>query len=161
MFQEYALEPELVATWGKRENYRVFAREFGIGSPRLVAQYPKRWAKRVWVSAQACEGKDRTRLEIILRQIGDISVRRQGAVFDDSNGSSWLENASIENARRPFYAILATANPTGNAQVLVGDNIDEQTPLGLALEESLFLAKLRRWPLPLESFCVMPKKLYW
>jgi hypothetical protein len=129
MFQEYALEPELVATWGKRENYRVFAREFGIGNARLVAQYPKRWAKRVWDSAHGCEGKDRTRLEILLRQIDGISVRRQGSVFDDSNGSSWMQNAAIENARLAFHAILATANPAGNAQVLVGDNVDEQTPL--------------------------------
>jgi hypothetical protein len=40
-----------------------------------------------------------------------------------------MQNAAIENARLAFHAILATANPAGNAQVLIGDNVDEQTPL--------------------------------
>lgn len=129
MFREYALEPELVATWGSRENYRVFAREFGIGIPRLVAQYPKRWARRVWESAQACEGKDRTRLETLLRQIEAVSVRRQGSVVDNSNGSSWMDNAEVENARLPFHAIVATANPGRSPHVLIGNDVNGDTPL--------------------------------
>jgi hypothetical protein len=41
-----------------------------------MAQYPKRWARRVWESAQACEGKDRMRLEALLRQVEASSKLR-------------------------------------------------------------------------------------
>ncbi len=47
MVYEYALEPELVATWGNRQDFRYFVEKFGLGQPRIVSRYPKPWKRLV------------------------------------------------------------------------------------------------------------------
>ena len=41
MIHEYALEPELVATWTDRNTCRYFKESFGLGQGRLVSQVSK------------------------------------------------------------------------------------------------------------------------
>ena len=53
MICEYALEPELVATWHDSERFRYFSEQFGFdydgrATGRVVAQYPGKWKKRIW-----------------------------------------------------------------------------------------------------------------
>lgn len=56
MLYEYAIEPELVATWSDRKVGRYFADKFGLGSPRIVSRYPKRWKKLVWSAWEQLHG---------------------------------------------------------------------------------------------------------
>ena len=46
MIHEYALEPELVASWHSLYKFHLFSGKFGFGAGRVVSRYPKKWTKR-------------------------------------------------------------------------------------------------------------------
>ena len=126
MIQEYALEPELVASWHDRLLGRIFIDQFGFGTGRVVSRYPKKWRKLVWQAYQATFGATagdmgRKRIEELLAQLTTPEIRRPGCIWIDAHG--WLENAEEENARRPFHAVLARDNPRGRAEVMLADDV--------------------------------------
>ena len=133
MICEYALEPELVATWHTESPFKEFIKCFGFGpdghaTGRVVAQYPGKWKKRVWKtfssSGQPSESfVNQKRIEILLQQLEKTHVSRPGSKWKWNDQYSWLENAEKENVHRPFHAILALNNPRDNAQVMCGENI--------------------------------------
>ena len=130
MLFEYAVEPELVATWVEPRTGRYFIERFGIGSPRLISRFPKRWKRRVWDAWQAVEkrnGRDvdrqRRRMETLIQHLSSAMVERRRAVWDAER--SWMENALDQEV--PFHAVLARHNPTGDPRVLVADELDEST----------------------------------
>ena len=128
MLFEYAVEPALVATWADRRTGRYFRDKFGIGSPRLISRFPKRWKKRVWDAWKASERENggevaRRRMEELIQQLSEVMVERRCAVWDAER--SWMENALGQKV--PFHAILARHNPTGDPKVLVADELDEST----------------------------------
>jgi len=122
MIYEYALEPEMVATWGTLHNSRFFIREFGMGQGRIVSRYPKKWAKKVWEAF--VEGSDnhndRRRMVELLVRLQETMIVREGCCWDDSNGN-WLKNALLEHTRYPFKAILAKNNPENRPEILAED----------------------------------------
>jgi hypothetical protein len=123
MIYEYALEPELVATWHSREDFRFFVDKFGLGRGRIVSRYPRHWAKLVWESCTPRAGDmARKRLEELLMRFTERMIRRAGTHYDGS--ISWLLNAETEHSRQPFHAILARANPRLREHVLIPDDID-------------------------------------
>lgn len=131
MIHEYALEPELVASWHDRMFFRFFIEQFGFGTGRVVSRYPKRWRRLVWNAFQAAFGAaageiERKRVEEMLARLTAPEVRRPGYVWDEARG--WLENAERENDRRPFHAIVARDNPRGHANILRADDILAGTP---------------------------------
>ena len=117
MIYEYALEPEMVATWGELYNCRFFIREFGLGQGRLVSRYPKTWAKKVWEAFGSGREIDRKRLEELLVRLKETMVKRKECCWDDEK-ESWFENALQEHERYPFFAIMARNNPEGRAEIL-------------------------------------------
>ena len=133
MICEYALEPELVATWHQRELFRHFIERFGFrdedgsATGRVVARYPSNWKKRVWATFDAESEQSaeyfakRRRVEILLEKLWRIQTPRSDSVWEDQ--CTWLENAEEENSRRPFHAILALDNPRDNSQVVRGDDL--------------------------------------
>lgn len=129
MIYEYAIEPELVVAWGKdRADYRYFSLQFGLGTPRMMAEFPKfkNWRKQF---AQAAASADQTnelpRITALFNLLQESLVRRNGIY----NGTlSWLENTESENARREFQAILAMSNPRNHAKVLTASKV-ETSPL--------------------------------
>jgi hypothetical protein len=127
VIHEYALEPELVATWTDRLQARYFTESFGLGQPRLVSRYPKRWRQLVWDafhrSAPHSTDMQRKRMEELIAHLDAKTVRRDGALFDSHQ--PWLENAEREHDRKPFQAILARTNPRGRGEVLVGEDLEE------------------------------------
>ena len=120
MIYEYALEPELVVAWGKdRGDYRYFYEQFGIGTPRMMAEFPKlkNWRKQFkQAAADADETNELPRITALFELIKERIVRRDGFEYDGI--LSWLENAESENARQEFQAILARNNPRHHAKVL-------------------------------------------
>jgi len=116
MIFEYALEPEMVSTWGDLLNYRYYIREFGSEQGRLVSRYPKKWVKKVWESFVGCSVMERKRLEELLAQMKYTMVKRRDYVWNDAE--TWLTNVSVEHARHPFRAVLVRSNPTNQPEIL-------------------------------------------
>jgi len=122
---EYALEPELVATWSDLRDCRYFRENFGIGQGRLVSRFPKNWRKRVYEAIR--ERDDVTemgsaRLQALVDQLCEDMVKRSLGHFDHTRGG-WLGNALREHEQRPFHAILARSNPAGHEDVVSGDDL--------------------------------------
>ena len=131
MLREYAIDPAVAATWGDRRTGRYFIGSFGIGTSRILSNYPrKRWKKIVWHAWETDSGRrdgDRKRLEVLIAQLSRDSARRPNAVWNPD--SSWLQNAMAEHERAPFHAVLARRNPERHASVLVADDVDHDTEL--------------------------------
>ena len=133
MLHEYAVEPELVATWSDRKTGRYFVDKFGIGSPRIISMYPRGWKRRVWRAWQERpenrEGTPivRQRMVELIANLSNAMTRRSDAYWDQE--LAWLENVSQEHQRIPFHAILARCNTAGHPSILVADEVDETVPL--------------------------------
>ena len=131
MVHEFALDPELVASWGDRLHGRIFIDKFGFGTGRVVSRYPKSWQRRVWeafenASAAPASEIERTRVEVLLKSLTEPMVHRRACVWD--NTCSWLENAEREHERRPFHAILSSDNPRDHLNIVREDDILDGTP---------------------------------
>ena len=131
MLYEYALEPELVATWGDRSAGRYFADKFGLGSPRIVSRCPKQWKKLVWSAWERLQTGDKeidhARMTELIEQLSEAMVGRTNTVVNPDH--TWLNKATEEHQRVPFHAILARRNPAGHAGILTADDLDERTSL--------------------------------
>ncbi len=110
MIHEYALEPELVSTWGTLSNYRLYYSAFGLGQGRVVSRYPENWAEIVKNLSLNRKDLERTRLVELLRQIKEKMVERKNYCWDDAK-QNWLENVLKEHSRHQFFAIMARKNP--------------------------------------------------
>ncbi len=138
MIHEYALEPELVATWGNRHDYRYFVEKFGLGQPRIVSRYPRSWKRLVWQAFQSSDDLERTRMVELLQRLSERMVHRRGYQWDP--GRAWSENARAEHERVPFQAILARENPEGHPRVLIAADLNDGTPLW-AVPQGLTVAR--------------------
>ncbi|WP_141326330.1 hypothetical protein [Myxococcus sp. AB025B] len=125
MIHAFALEPEVVATWGRREEFRFIHDKFGLGTPRVLLELPafNKWKKAVYNAAKALDlsQEDMKRIEELFRLFGEHKHRRADAVYDGM--LTWLENAEREWARRPFAGIVASQNPRNHEGVLVPDQL--------------------------------------
>jgi len=98
MVFEFAIEPGLVATWGELSNYRYFYEKFGIGQPRMMAEYPKlqNWRRRV---LQAATGKGDMELQRVTAMVTMLSESMISRTTDCYDGNTeWLENAEQEDS---------------------------------------------------------------
>lgn len=126
MIYEYALEPELVATWTDRSDCRYFKESFGLGQGRVVSRYPKRWKSLVWNAFNSTDDFARKRLEELLASLSEQMVQRSDARWDGES-TSWRNNAESEHERLAFHAILARTNPKNHARVLTENDLDEDS----------------------------------
>lgn len=131
MIYEYAIEPAVVVEWAKkRKSCRIIIDNFGLGKPRLMADFPKlkNWRKQFRHAAGSINDMAKCRLEELFMHLTEKRVQRNSYDYDGNN--SWLENTEKENKRRPFRAILVVENPTRNDHVLqnnlLGDWPDEK-----------------------------------
>lgn len=141
MIYAYALEPALVASWGRREWFRFVYDKFGVGTPRVMLELQSfsKWKRAVYDEATAIQlsEEDLKRIEELFRLFSENKCRRMDAVY---NGLiSWLANAEHEFDRKPFAAILATTNPRAHAGVITGDGLDHADkrwapPFGVTIE---------------------------
>jgi hypothetical protein len=134
MIYEFALEPELVASWVDRAAYRFFDGKFGVGQRRIASAFPAhdRWRACVlrafddaFASAQpAARQAARQRLGALLVHICRDMAERQGTMPD-----SWREAVAREHVARPYRAILETATPRPTPPALSAEDIDESSPM--------------------------------
>lgn len=129
MIHAFALEPEVVASWGRRDAYRFIYDKFGLGTPRVLLELPafKKWKREVYDSANALglSAEDMKRIEELFRLLGEYKCRRTDSMYDGL--LDWLTNAEREYDRKPFGAILAARNPRAHPAVLV-DGFDLSDP---------------------------------
>ena len=125
MLHEYAVEPELAATWGDRKSGRYFRGKFGLGTPRIMSRYPPNWEQLVWAARK--DDSQRKRMEELIQRLSEVMVTRQGPDWNPDR--TWLENTLNEHRRIPFHAILVRGNPDPHPNVLVADDLDEHTSL--------------------------------
>lgn len=130
MIHAFALEPELVARWGRREEFRFIHDKFGLGTPRVLLELPvfSKWKKAVHDAAiqLGLSQEDMKRIEELFRLFGEHKCRRTDSVYDGL--IAWLVNAEREYERRPFAGIVAAGNPRGHAGVLVADQLGASSP---------------------------------
>jgi hypothetical protein len=122
MIHAFALEPELVATWGNRSDYRYFIDKFGLGTPRVVLEYPRthKWKNRV---LRAAESVGDMELQRVTALVGILSERMARFTPDQSldGNLSWLENVERER----ISPIIARNNPRNNSNIIVGSAFGE------------------------------------
>ena len=84
MVYEFAIEPDLVATWGTLPKYRYFMDNFGLGTPRIMSEFPKlkNWRRRVLQAASGREGLEMQRITAMVNYLGEILVKRDEAAYD-------------------------------------------------------------------------------
>lgn len=119
MIGEFALEPELVATWHDRKEYLFFEEKFGLRTGRIISAYPRKWRNLVWrafkAGPHANNENAEIRLNALLTELTQTIVKRRNT-FEEI--SIWLERAEAEHAQRPFHAVVARENPRSNKQVI-------------------------------------------
>ncbi len=123
MIHEFAVEPEVMATW---EHFRLLWKDFGVGEGRFLAEYPNDWRKRVYELADKCCGP--VHANSIKSRLQDQDSRRAklvGVCGRDFNGGEWLSNAiRHQGNERRFRAIVARSNPLVRPDVLPAAEFD-------------------------------------
>ncbi len=143
MIREFALEPELVASWTDRRTCRYYLEQFGLGTGRIVSRFPKKWQRRVLqafddsFNLQELSAEERGRLqvrqkriEVLLVRLTEVMVQRRGHTWNPDE--PWLTNALAEHARVAFDAILARAPGAGVGEVLSEADCDNDHARWLA-----------------------------
>ena len=130
MIHAYALEPAVVASWGRREWFRFVHDKFGLGTPRVMLELRSfsKWKRAVYEAATDAHlsQEDIKRVEELFRLFAENKCRRVKAVYDGLR--TWLENAEREYERKPFAAILANSNPRSHGAVITRDALDSPDP---------------------------------
>ena len=125
MIHAFAVEPEVAARWGRRDEFRFIHDKFGLGTPRVLLELPEftDWKNAVYSAASELEltPQDWKRLEEVFRIFSEHRCRRASATYVSE--LSWLENAEHEHARRDFRAIVAGENPRGNSAVILREDL--------------------------------------
>ncbi len=122
MIYEYALEPALLNNW---EDFRYFTEKFGFFQGRFISRYPRRWKKMV-IASLSETGPKRTKMVERIRKLDDRMLTRPHEWKPEKD---WLTNAEAEHGRRLFRAILAKDNPRRHDDVLLGGDVEDDTPL--------------------------------
>lgn len=129
MIYEYAIEPEVVLSWGEKNNARIFRSSFGLGQPRLMSAFPSRgtWKKLFGKALESNRAKmddlDIMRATEKASQLIENSVVRQNVRYQ-YDGKTWLTNAVIENLRHPFQAVVASSNPSSSECVILAKDLE-------------------------------------
>ena len=111
MIHAFALEPELVATWGKREEFRFIHDKFGFGTPRVLLELPafKKWKKAVYDAATELEvsQEDMKRVEELFRLFGEHRYRRADAAPGETEtDGAWHERTPPDAWLYPAFCRL-------------------------------------------------------
>jgi hypothetical protein len=125
MIKEFAIDPEVMADWN---NFRLLFPDFGVAKGRLIARYPREWAKDVQslISRREAESligpiKAKSMVEqIFSHKHKFIPARRE---YDSKK--DWLRNAESAS---PFHAIIANKNPRKSAEVIDVEQLDKEAP---------------------------------
>lgn len=144
MYFEYALEPDLVAAFCDRERGKLLLQCFGLKHQRIVSRFPDHWGTLVSEafmhlipSPSFIQKKNLEELKLLLLK---RHIKRKTA-YDPQ--SAWITNACREHTIKPFFAIVAAANPESHPAVMT---ITAHDALDDVLVEHDNHVKVRRIP---------------
>jgi hypothetical protein len=122
MIHAFALEPELVATWGNKSDYRYFFDKFGLGTPRVALGYPRvhKWKRRVLRAAESVGDMELQRVTALVSILAERMAKFAPAQLLDGN-ITWLEYAEQER----ISLIIARTNPRNNPNVIIGSTLGD------------------------------------
>lgn len=123
MFAEFAVQPELFATW---PGYCSLIGKFGIQNGRLISRFPKSWKRMVIEAAQKVAGD--VELARIIESLQHVDAMMVAKGRPWNNQLDWINNAIAEHNRQPFHAILAIEDSPGNGFVLNAEAMDPANP---------------------------------
>lgn len=125
MIQEYALDPELLAS-EFHKNTRFFKEAFGPNSIRFLSCFPKRWRNDLLGAFKRSALKDDVLAKKAVTAFADKllekAIMRNHAPLAPG---TWLDKAEHEHGKNEFYAILADSNPNGSRAVIPWSQVPE------------------------------------
>lgn len=125
MIQEYALDPELLAT-EFHNDIRFFKEAFGTTSIRFISCFPKRWRNEVKKEFKRSHLKDDVRAEKAVLSFADRLLERS---IKRNHGplaaGSWLSKAEQEHNDSPFHAIVSRNNENGDEAIVTWDEVPD------------------------------------
>jgi hypothetical protein len=128
---DFALEPELVATWHDRRVAYPILCQMGLGQRRVPCSFPFAAWNNLVMSAfrsiapeagTAAFQQARKNIEVLLRHLHETSTRRNGKLND---GETWLDAALREHGEFPFGGILVRTFDARHDDVVAADRISE------------------------------------
>jgi hypothetical protein len=132
MIYDYAVEPELAATWHDRVKAYAVLGHMGHGKPRVVCIFPsKAWEKMVFDALSllvpddgvtAAHQNAKTRLLALIRHIRESASLRNGNV---SSTQTWIDAAVLEHHQYPFGGILVRSIPYNFTHFVGADQLGE------------------------------------
>ena len=127
MIREFAIEPEVMATW---QLFRELWLGLGVSRGRLVAEYPPDWRDRVCRLAYEVSSTKAASIAARLKPPPGQGIApcwiRTNRPFD--RGKDWLSNAEKHQPPAEFHAIIARKNPRGLRRVLVAGEFNQDQP---------------------------------
>ncbi len=123
MLKEYALDPSCLGDWSA---FRYLIENFGVPQGRLIAEFPGKWLKMVYVSCGSFSFQQKQKLQLELARIKKQGLSRTSRTYDGN--LNWLKNALVQHNTHPFHAIISVDGDAEN-QVLDASAITETDPL--------------------------------
>jgi len=123
MIKEFAVEPEVMATW---QHFREIFDDLGVCHGRLVAIYPSDWIDRV--RKRALDLSPPVRAAAITERMRQTPNRFIRTVLAFDKGKDWLTNAENHATPGEFDAVVARKNPRGKSRVLVAGEFSRGQP---------------------------------
>lgn len=103
IFQEFAVEPELLSSY---EKFRMYWGLFGWEKGRLICEYPSKWRKLVLESLNCPPVKRKTIVEKLRSK--DKFINRKGTSY--SGDRKWAENVLKLGESKPFNWVLLSGS---------------------------------------------------
>lgn len=130
MIYEYAVDPELVAQWAKRQAVGLAA-QFGLDQRRVISDLPTNWLGEVHSAllnqfedgAGDPEYEQASRYLDALLQLMTANMVSRGLIFRDDQ--PWLAQALAVHQDEPFYAILARESVVRQPEVITERVVDQ------------------------------------
>jgi hypothetical protein len=131
MIKEFAIQPEVLATWA---HFRELRADFEVGCGRLICKYPKSWTREVIALVDRNIAPEKKFGEIRATAIKNYVTTQKhrflparGRTFEPPPKKTWQQNAEDCTLPEPFDGIIALENPRQKAAVLVAGEFDRAT----------------------------------
>lgn len=124
ILHEFAVDPSL---FGTLRDFNAWSDRFGICRGRLIAKYPENWKTVAHKCMREYRPVAQKSLAEKIRRL-DERTKMLDLGRKPYEEGPWIENVRKQHQYQPFHAIIADKNPTELPDVLVGDDIDDQTP---------------------------------
>jgi hypothetical protein len=127
MYQEYAIDPTTICR--SFDRFKLFWNGLGYGEGRLLSKFPGKW-ERMLLRSETYGGLTDIQKTAILQRLATEKETKQRIIPSgrnyNSNSTDWLVAAESGHSEKPFYAILAEANPRNHRAVSCFDEVGEE-----------------------------------